>query len=75
MYPISSLILIQTAFAETATVEMTDDAFERLGDVMLARGEYFLAVTNYERSLEKNRDNIQVEYKKGVALLAGEKNK
>jgi tetratricopeptide (TPR) repeat protein len=60
---------------EMTTVEMTDDAFERLGDIMLARGEYFLAVTNYERSLKKNRNNIQAEYKKGLAFLAWEKNK
>ena len=56
------------------SVEMTDEVFERLGDIMLSRGKHFPAFLNYERSLEKNNDNIRVEYKKGLALLAGKKN-
>ena len=54
-------------------VEMTDVVYERLGDAMLARGEHFHAFLNYEKSLKKNKDNIRVEYKRGVALLAGDK--
>ena len=61
--------LLDMADKINTPIEMSDDAFERLGDLMFAREKYFLAFLNYEKSLEKNKDNIRVDYKKGLALL------
>lgn len=55
--------------------DINADEYERSGDEMLANGKYFLAFMQYEHSLEKNKANLRVEYKKGVALLGGRKNK
>jgi Flp pilus assembly protein TadD len=61
--------LLNAAEKIDTSIEMSGDAFERLGDLMLARKKYFPAFLNYEKSLEKNKDNIRVDYKKGLALL------
>lgn len=54
--------------------EMTGDDYERLGDVLLRKGNLHIAFLQYERSLKLNSDNIRVEYKKGLTLLLGKKN-
>jgi Flp pilus assembly protein TadD len=54
--------------------EMTGDEYERLGDTLLSRGKLHIAYLQYERSLQANPDNLRVEYKKGLALLIGDKN-
>jgi tetratricopeptide (TPR) repeat protein len=54
--------------------EMTSDEYERLGDVLLRKGNLQVAFLQYERSLKLNPDNIRVEYKKGLTLLIGKKN-
>ncbi|MEJ2731578.1 MAG: hypothetical protein P8185_24220, partial [Deltaproteobacteria bacterium] len=53
--------------------EMTGDEYERLGDTLLSRGKLHIAYLQYQRSLQSNPDNLRVEYKKGLALLLGEK--
>ncbi len=53
--------------------EMTGDEYERLGDTLLSRGKLHIAYLQYERSLEANPNNLRAEYKKGLALLLGEK--
>jgi tetratricopeptide (TPR) repeat protein len=53
--------------------EMTGDEYERLGDTLLNRGKLHIAYLQYERSLEANPGNLRAEYKKGLALLLGEK--
>jgi tetratricopeptide (TPR) repeat protein len=52
---------------------LTADEYERLGDALLSRGNLPIAFLQYERSLKQNPDNIRIEYKKGLALLAGKK--
>ncbi len=54
--------------------EVSADEYERLGDAMLANGKYFMAFMQYENSLKINKDNLQVEYKKGIALFRGGRN-
>jgi tetratricopeptide (TPR) repeat protein len=54
--------------------EMTGDEYERLGDTLLSRGKLHIAYLQYERSLQANPNNLRAEYKKGLALLLGEKN-
>jgi len=51
--------------------EMTGDEYEHLGDALLQKGNLHIAYLQYERSLQRNPDNIRVECKKGLALLAG----
>jgi tetratricopeptide (TPR) repeat protein len=51
--------------------EINADEYEKLGDALLANGKYFMAFMQYENSLEKDKDNLRVEYKKGVAMLGG----
>ena len=53
--------------------EMTGDEYERLGDTLLSRGKLHIAYLQYERSLQANPHNLRAEYKKGLALLLGEK--
>jgi tetratricopeptide (TPR) repeat protein len=53
--------------------KMTADEYERLGDALLQKGNLHIAYLQYERSLQRNPGNIRVEYKKGLALLAGNK--
>jgi tetratricopeptide (TPR) repeat protein len=53
--------------------EMTGDEYERLGDALLNKGNLHIAYIQYEKSLQRNPNNIRVECKKGLALLAGEK--
>jgi tetratricopeptide (TPR) repeat protein len=53
--------------------EMTADEYERLGDALLRKGNLHIAYLQYERSLQRNPDNVRVECKKGLALLAGKK--
>jgi Flp pilus assembly protein TadD len=54
--------------------EITGDEYEQLGDALLNKGSLYLAYVQYEKSLKLKPDNLRVEYKKGVALLLGEKN-
>jgi Flp pilus assembly protein TadD len=53
--------------------EITGDEYEQLGDALLNKGNLYLAYVQYEKSLKLKPDNIRVEYKKGLALLLGEK--
>lgn len=54
--------------------EIDADEYEKLGDALLSKGKYFMAYMQYENSFKKNKDNIRVVYKKGVALLGGGRN-
>ncbi len=54
--------------------EITGDEYEQLGDALLNKGNLYLAYVQYEKSLKLKPDNLRVEYKKGLALLLGEKN-
>jgi tetratricopeptide (TPR) repeat protein len=49
--------------------EMTATEHERLGDVLMQRGNRHMALLQYEKGLEKDPGNIQLEYKKGLTLL------
>ena len=53
--------------------EMTGNEYERLGDALLNKGNLHIAYLQYEKSLQRNPNNIRVECKKGLALLAGKK--
>jgi Flp pilus assembly protein TadD len=53
--------------------EITGDEYEQMGDALLGKGNLYLAYVNYENSLKLKPDNVRVEYKKGLALLLGEK--
>ena len=53
--------------------EMSGDEYERLGDTLLSRGKLHIAYLQYERALEADPSNLRAEYKKGLALLLGEK--
>ena len=50
---------------------MTANEYERLGDALLQKGNLHIAYLQYERSLQRDPNNIRVEYKKGLALLKG----
>ena len=66
----------QTLFVSDDTKalpEITGDEYEQLGDALLNKGNLYLAYVQYEKSLKLKPDNIRVEYKKGLALLLGEK--
>jgi tetratricopeptide (TPR) repeat protein len=54
--------------------EMTGDEYERLGDALLSKKNLYLAYVQYDKSLQMNPGNLRVEYKKGLALLFGQKN-
>lgn len=54
--------------------EITSDECEQLGDAYVNKGSLYLAYVQYEKSLKLKPDNIRVEYKKGLALLLGDKN-
>jgi Flp pilus assembly protein TadD len=67
----------QTLFVSDDTKalpEISGDEYEQLGDVLLNKGNLYLAYVQYEKSLKLKPDNIRVEYKKGLTLLLGEKN-
>ncbi len=53
--------------------EKTADEYEVLGDAMLTKKKFYMAFMQYEKSLKKNKDNIRVEYKKGLTFLAAKK--
>ena len=53
--------------------DITGDEYEQIGDALLGKGNLYLAYVNYEKSLKLKPDNVRVEYKKGLALLLGEK--
>ncbi|WP_299982372.1 tetratricopeptide repeat protein [Desulfobacula sp.] len=55
-------------------IEIDADEYEKLGDAMLSNGKYFMAFIQYENSLKKDKENLRVEYKKGLALLGGGRN-
>jgi tetratricopeptide (TPR) repeat protein len=54
--------------------DMTADEYEMLGDALLQKGDLPLAYLQYGKSLKLNPNNVRVEYKKGLALLKGQKN-
>jgi Flp pilus assembly protein TadD len=54
--------------------EISSDEYEQRGDALLNKGNLYLAYVQYEKSLKLKPDNTRVEYKKGLALLLGEKN-
>jgi Flp pilus assembly protein TadD len=67
----------QTSFVSDDTKklpEITSDEHEQLGDAFLDKGNLYLAYVNYEKALKLKPDNVRVEYKKGLALVLGEKN-
>lgn len=53
--------------------EMTADEYETLGDALLKKGSLHQAYLQYERSLQRTPDNLRVQYKVGLAFLAGKK--
>jgi len=53
---------------------MTGRDYERLGDAMYSRGRFFMACVQYEKALALEPETIGVLVKKGMALLAGDKN-
>ncbi len=53
--------------------EMTAGECELLGDSLLARGNLHMAFLQYERALEREPDNLRVEYKIGLTFLKGQK--
>ena len=57
--------------SEKMLQEMTEDEFEKLGDVHLSRGNLHTAYMNYEKALEKKPGNLRIRYKKGLTLLLG----
>lgn len=54
--------------------EPTGHEFERMGDALLNKNNYYLAYVHYEKALALQPDNLRAEYKKGLALLLAEKN-
>jgi Tfp pilus assembly protein PilF len=52
---------------------LSADEYESLGDAFLKRDNFFMAYTQYEKSLEKNPENSRVIYKQGVTLLQDKK--
>jgi protein O-GlcNAc transferase len=54
-------------------IALTVDEYEALGDAFLNRGNYFMAYTQYGKSLEKNPENHEMIYKQGMALLLDNK--
>jgi tetratricopeptide (TPR) repeat protein len=54
--------------------EATADEHEQLGDAHLGRGNLYLAYLQYEKSLKLKPGNLRAEYKKGLALVMGERN-
>ena len=57
---------------KTKSVKSADE-YEMSGDAFLIQKNYAMAFLQYEKSLEKNNDNIRVEYKKGLIWLGAKK--
>ena len=55
--------------AKTRDTNLTADEYETLGDAFLNRGNFFMAYTQYGKSLEKKPENPGIIYKQGLALL------
>jgi tetratricopeptide (TPR) repeat protein len=53
--------------------EITGNEYEQLGDALLNKRNYYLAYVHYEKALKLEPENNRIEYKKGLALLLGEK--
>jgi len=53
--------------------EISADEYEKMGDALFLKRNFFMAFLQYERSLKKNEKNLRVIYKKGLALLHGGK--
>ena len=64
----------QDEFPSKDLPEMSGDEYERLGDALLSKKNLYMAYVQYEKSLKLNPQNIRVQYKKGLALLYGQKN-
>jgi tetratricopeptide (TPR) repeat protein len=52
---------------------LSADEYEALGDAFLNQGNFFMAYTQYGKSLEKNPENIRALYKQGLTLLQDKK--
>jgi tetratricopeptide (TPR) repeat protein len=53
--------------------EMSGNEYEQLGDALLSKRNYYLAFVHYEKALKLDSGNNRIEYKKGLALLLGNK--
>ncbi len=72
----NQLLEQHTAFVSDETRELpeaTADEHEQIGDSYLQKGSLYLAYVQYEKSLKLKPGNMRIEYKKGLALLLGER--
>ena len=53
--------------------EISGNEYEQLGDALLNKRNYYLAYVHYEKALKLEPRNNRIEYKKGLALLLGDK--
>ena len=53
--------------------EITGNEYEQLGDALLSKRNFYLAYVHYEKALKLEPGNNRIEYKKGLALLHGDK--
>jgi tetratricopeptide (TPR) repeat protein len=53
--------------------EISGNEYEQLGDALLNKRNYYLAYVHYEKALKIEPGNNRIEYKKGLALLLGDK--
>jgi tetratricopeptide (TPR) repeat protein len=53
--------------------EISGNEYEQLGDALLSKRNYYLAYVHYEKALKLETGNNRIEYKKGLALLLGNK--
>lgn len=58
---------------DSENFQMTAQEHEQLGDASLKKGRLYIAFKQYEKALEKDRENIRLEYKKGLTLLLAKK--
>jgi Flp pilus assembly protein TadD len=71
------LLESRNSFVSDDTKELpaiSGDEYEQIADNYLRQGKLYLAYVHYEKSLQLKPYNIRVEYKKGLALLLGERN-
>ena len=61
----------EAKLAKISEYEMSAYEHEIMGDGLLKKGNLHLAYVHYEKSLQKAKDNIRVQYKLGITLLAG----
>jgi len=58
-----------------ALPEMNSTDYERLGDALLDRGEFYTAYLQYQRALNLNPESPRLSYKTGLTFLAAGKYK